>query len=156
MTPVENNTIVAEASITINKSRDVVFGYIANLRNDKLWRSEITQTDTNNTEPGLQTTATEHSFLSKKVPDHIYQLQCTTIQPGAEIVYQTIPGSPFFLQSLRRTQAITPNSTLFTYRIQFHRSVVKHAMGIQLPKWLITWKTKSDMKKYLQKLSEVI
>lgn len=151
---VSGNHIIATGIATFNCTNETLFNYVADLGNDKNWRSEITRTDTNGL-PTLNCVATEHTFLSKKLPDHINVLVCRQFEDGKRIVYETESTAAFYLKS-DRTVGSHGAGSRFTYVVAFDAGIVKHALGFGLPKWLIAWKTKSDMKKYLSKLAGVL
>ncbi len=151
---VSGTQIIATGVAIFNCSNETLFNYVADLANDKNWRGEITRTDTNG-QPRLNCIATEHSFLSKKLPDHTNVLVCRQFENGKRIVYETEPTAAFYLKSDRTVESQGAGSQ-FTYVVAFDSNIVKHALGFGLPKWLIAWKTRSDMKKYLSKLAAVL
>lgn len=149
------NLIYASGTITICTDHQTLFEYISNLENDKFWRKEINFT-TMSSLPELGVLATEDSFLSKKVPNHILSLKCIEFQNNSCIVYETSPKSKFYLKSTRKVETISKKESRLIYTIEFDASVVKHGLGIGLPKFLIEFVTKSDMKKYLKKLKVIL
>jgi len=144
-------------SDTINISTDykTVFEYISNLENDRFWRKEINST-TMSSKPQTGVMATENSFLSKRVPNNVLILKCIELLENKHIVYQTLSDSKFYLKSVRKVESISENESKVTYTIEFDNSIVKHGLGIGLPKFIIDMVTKSDMKKYLKKLKAVL
>ncbi|GGD80775.1 hypothetical protein GCM10011514_51130 [Emticicia aquatilis] len=148
-------TIKATNSIIIAKAIKSVFEFISNLENDKLWRKEINNT-TMSSKPQINALAIENSFLSKRVPNHILQLKCTEFSENKQVIYQTLPDSPFFLKSDRRVEFISFNETKVIYGIEFDKNIVRHGLGFTLPTFIINWVTKTDMQKYLTKLKAVI
>lgn len=138
-------------STNINKPIEEVFNFISNLENDKIWRKEINHTSMNS-KPQLNARATENSFLSKRVPNHILELQCIAFEENKKIVYETVFGSKFYLKSTREVESVSANETKFTYTLEFDTSVVKHGLGFSLPTFLVKMVAKGDMKKYLLEL----
>lgn len=148
-------SIQASATISINRDIKTVFDFISNLENDKLWRKEINSTSMSS-KPQINVIATEDSFLSKRVPNHILQLKCIDFITEKKVIYQTLENSPFFLKSIRQVEFISPSQTNVTYHIEFDKRIVKHGLGFTLPTFIINWVTKTDMKKYLLNLKSVI
>lgn len=142
-------------SIQISADSKKVFTYFSNPAKDKFWRKEINNT-TINSEPKLGAIAREDSFLSKKVPNHILELECVEFSNNKEIVYQTVPGSRFFLRSRRRVEEASGGNTIVTYQIEFSKDIVKHGIGFSLPTFLINMVTNKDMKKYLHELKRIL
>lgn len=151
----EGDKIMVAGTIVLNKPAKVVFDYIADLRNDHTWRTEIIRTEVADT-MSLHTVATEHSYLSKKIPDHVYELRCTVYEPDNKVVFETTDANRFYLKSSRTLTATSPTATHISYQLEFDSKIVKAAIGFQLPKWLITYKANSDLKKYLKNLSRVV
>lgn len=151
---VSGNHIIATGIAQLSCETDALFNYVADLGNDKNWRSEIVRTDTNG-RPALNSVVIEHTFLSKQLPDHINTLICRQFIDNQRIVYETEPTAAFYLKSDRKVEPIGSGAR-FTYVVTFDTGIVKQALGFSLPKWLIAWKTKTDMKKYLSKLAKVL
>lgn len=127
-----------------------VFEFVAHPANDKIWRTEITQTRVHGS-PALGALASEKSYLSKRLPNHTLELQCKHWEPPYQVVWETVAGSPYFLRSVRRFEPNGPH-TKFIYHITFDRSIVHKAIGIRLPGFLIDLLAKRDMKVYLGNL----
>lgn len=153
---IEGDIIKLEGKITIEKPCAEVFKYVADLRNDCQWRTEIKKTEINDQKVSLNCLAKEHSYLSKKAPDFIYELRCIGLEENARIDYSTTEKSSFYQKNTRIVEAIGNDKTHFTYKIEFDTKVVKFALGIGLPKWIIAYKANSDIKKYLNNLRTVI
>lgn len=147
--------IQTKGQIIINKNLATVFAFIANLENDKLWRKEINETKMNGPVQ-LGVLAKESSFLSKRVPANILEFACKDYKLNESVTYTTLPSSTFYLQSIRKVQAINANSCLFIYEIIFDKHIVKHGLGFGLPVFLIKMVAQQDMKKYLLQLQELI
>ncbi len=138
-------------SISIQKPLEEVFTFVSNLENDKVWRKEINHT-VMKSRPQLNARASENSFLSKRVPNHILELQCIEFEESKKVVYETVFGSKFYLKSEREVEAVSSNETKFIYTLEFDTSVVKHGLGFSLPTFLVKLVAKADMKKYLNQL----
>lgn len=147
--------IQTQGQIVIHTKASTVFAFIANLENDKLWRKEINETKMNGPAQ-LGVIAKESSFLSKRVPVHVLELTCTYYNLNESIAYTTLPSAPFYLQSIRKVEDIDDHSCRFIYEICFDQSIVKHGLGFSLPAFLIRMVAQADMKKYLNKLKEVL
>ena len=147
--------IKVQGKISINKSASVVFAFIADLENDKLWRKEINDTKMDGPAQ-LGVRARESSFLSNRVPANILELKCSHFILNESITYNTLPSSPFYLQSIRIVEAINDSQTKFIYEISFDKSIVKYGLGFNLPSFLIYLVAQKDMKKYLFKLKEIL
>lgn len=147
--------ITQELTISIESDQKTVFDYIADLSNDSQWRSEIMRTQRDGILQ-LGDVALEESFLSKKVPSHLRKLFCCSYVPDVFVAYQTAPGDPHYLRSTRSVRAIAPGITGFTYMLEFDPSIVKLAMGFQLPRFVVNIVTRTAMKSYLKKLKSTL
>jgi len=67
----------------------------------------------------------------------VLQLICIEFESDKTFVYQTTSDSKFYLKSTRKVQAISSTETMFLYEISFDKTIVKHALGISLPIFLI-------------------
>jgi len=143
-------------TICIKKDSATVFNYFSDLRNDKEWRSEINETKVLNPDPSIHTIAHEDSYLSKKVPNYVAKLICLAYVPNRRIVYQTMPENRYFLRSIREVDNLSDLETRITYSLKFDKAIVKHGIGINLPRFLVNYVTNSSMKKYLKKLKTVL
>ena len=140
--------------IIVEKGSQPVFAYFADFRNDPLWRKEINKTTTNTDTIGINTRITEHSFLSGKVPDYVSTIICTDLQPGKQIISESVPENMFWTKSTRIVEPLSDNTSKITYRIQFDGNIVKHGLGIALPKFIVSFYTKKTMIKYLKQLKK--
>ena len=147
--------ITATDSITIYKSSQTVFNFIADLQNDKQWRKEINGTTMQGT-PQLGARDEEDSFLSKRTPSHVLQLVCTAFTQNQQVVYETVPQSKFYLKSIRQVEAVSLNETKVTYTITFDKGIVKQGLGFNLPTFIVNLVAGTDLKKYLAKLKQVL
>lgn len=147
--------ISANSEILIRNNYKQVFNFLANLENDIHWRKEINSSKMNS-EPQIGALVTEDSFLSKKVPNHILNLQCIEYTKDNKVIYQTVKESEFYLKSTRIVEEISPNHSKVFYQIDFDKNIVKHGTGINLPNFIINWVVNKDIKKYLNKLKMVL
>jgi hypothetical protein len=143
------------SSCVLPIASQLAFAYLSNLENDYLWRREINHT-TLLGPPGLGVEAHEYSNLSKRMNNHLLVLICVEWSESEKVVFETKPDSPFYLKSIRRIEAIANNQSRFHYTIEFDNNLVKHALGFALPRFLIRFGASQDMKKYLNKLKEVV
>ena len=155
MTAKNKNIIEITGSVSILKNINTVFPFIADLKNDKLWRKEINNTNMLDA-PDINTLAIEDSYLSIFVQSHLLHLKCIEYKQNELIIYQTIPASQFYLKSTRTVKSVSHNETIFNYNIEFDIAIVKAGVGFQLPKFIINYVAKSDMKKYLSKLKKLM
>ena len=147
--------ITSTQTLVINKSLETVFAFFANPANDRLWRREISQT----TLDGLLqagVTAFEYAYLSKKSPRHLTELHCTAFEKNRLAIFQTPATARFFLKSQRQVNMVAEDKTAITYSLEFDPAVVKEALGVALPRWVIALKTNSDRKKYLGQLKKIL
>ena len=149
------NILSIQACITINKNITPVFSFYANPSNDKLWRSEINESILNgNLQKGVE--VAEYSMLSKKASNNLMELVCTEYQENKLAIFETKPNAPFYLRSERRVKLISDQETEVWYKLDFDTNIVKHALGFGLPKFIIKWKAKSDLQKYLKQLKSYL
>lgn len=138
----------------INKESTIVFNYFSDFRNDKLWRKEINKTDIDTSIIQVNTKIVEHSYLSGKVPDYVSTLTCTDLQPGKLIVSESVSENMFWAKSTRIVEPINESKCRISYRIQFDIDIVKHGLGMALPKFFVSFYTKQTMKKYMNQLKK--
>ncbi|MBC5992381.1 SRPBCC family protein [Pontibacter cellulosilyticus] len=150
------NMIDVTHSIVVHQNIEQVFDYLSDLRHDKEWREEINTTTVADTIPGLNTIAVEDSFLSKRVPNYIKKLQCTEYVKNASVVYQTFPDNDFFLRSSRKVELLSANETRIIYQLEFHKAIVKFGLGFNLPAFIVALVTRTAMKKYMNKLKNIL
>jgi hypothetical protein len=67
-------------------------------------------------------------------------------------VFETNENAQFYLRSERQLYAISDNKTEIKYTLAFDLNLVKFALGFSLPKFIVSFKANSDMKKYLRQL----
>lgn len=147
--------ISAHSEIIIQNNHQYVFNFLANLENDPQWRKEINSSKMNS-EPQIGALVIEDSCLSKKVPNHILNLQCLEYIKDHKVIYQTVQESKFYLKSTRMVEEISSNQCKVFYKIDFDKNIVKHGTGINLPDFIVNWVVNHDMKKYLNKLKMVL
>jgi len=149
------NILSLQASISINKNITPVFSFFANPSNDKLWRSEINESILHgNLQKGVE--VAEYSNLSKKASNNLMELMCTEFQENKLAIFESKPNVPFYLKSERRVINIRDQETEVSYKLDFDINIVKHALGFSLPKFIIKWKAKSDLQKYLKQLKSYL
>ncbi|MCX6189374.1 MAG: hypothetical protein NTW54_07210, partial [Bacteroidetes bacterium] len=56
------------------------------------------------------------------------------------------------IRSQRQVKSISDNTTEIIYTLEFDIGLVKYALGFALPKFIISLKADSDIKKYLRQL----
>ncbi|MDQ8003150.1 MAG: hypothetical protein REI64_00045 [Pedobacter sp.] len=142
-------------TILINKDVEGVFNFYANPSNDHLWRTEINKS-TLDGELQLGVTAAEYSYLSKKAPNNLLEMKCTQFNKNKIAIFETLQSEKFYLKSERITNSLPDLTTEITYKLEFDKNIVKFATGISLPIFLISWKAKDDLRKYLQQLKKYI
>lgn len=147
--------IHVSGSIIIRSELPAVFHFISDLANDTRWRKEIRAT-TMTSKPALHARATEHSYLSRRVPDHVLHLECTDFEANARIVYQTPAGAPVFLKSDRQVEALSPTHTRFIYSLSFDPKLVRIGLGFGLPPFLVRLVAQKDLKAYLRNLNVLL
>ena len=143
--------IKTTGTILVNKSVDSVFDFFANPINDHLWRTEINKSNLN---AELQQGAKiyEYSYLSKKAPNNLIELKCLQYDKNKFAIFETLDNSQFYLRSERQVKAVSDNATEIIYNLTFDLDLVKYALGFALPKFIVSFKAASDMKKYLRQL----
>jgi hypothetical protein len=155
MTGATSDLIHVSRSIQIQKDATEVFAFVADMRNDPLWRKEINKTvASGNPQQGIK--IEEDSFLSGRTPNHILHLECTLFEAGSRVIYQTVAESPLYLQSIREVNSVAPGITTVTYTISFDKGIVKKGIGFNLPALVIRYVTHTDMVKYLRKLKAIL
>lgn len=147
--------ITISGTIVVNKNQETVFNFFANPTNDKFWRAEINESTLNNTLQ-LGVLVSEYSYLSKKAPNNLIQLECVEYTQNETAIFETLNNAPFYERSERQVKSITINTTEVTYKLNFDKNIVKLALGFSLPRFIISLKAKSDLKKYLQQLKSVL
>lgn len=143
--------VKATGAILVNKKAESVFDFFANPGNDSLWRTEINKSTLNGTLQ-LGVTISEYSYLSKKVPDNLIELKCVQFDKDKLAIFETPDNAQFYIRSQRQVKVISDNTTEIIYTLDFDIGLVKYALGFALPKFIVSFKAHSDMKKYLRQL----
>ncbi len=138
-------------SILVNKKAESVFDFFANPSNDNLWRTEINKSTIDGTLQ-LGVTISEYSYLSKRVPNNLIELVCVRFDKNKLAIFETQHNAQFHIRSQRQVNAILENTTEIIYTLDFDIDLVKYALGFALPKFIVSFKAASDMKKYLRQL----
>jgi len=94
----------------------------------------------------------EYSYLSKKAPNNLVEIQCVQFDKNKIAVFETLQNAPFYLRSERKLNVISDNRTKIMYSLAFDPEIVKFALGFALPRFIVSVKANSDMKKYLKQL----
>lgn len=149
------NAIRVTGTVVINKKPDDVFNFFADPGNDNLWRTEINKS-TLDGPLHLGVKVSEYSYLSKKAANNLLVLQCTRFEKNQLVVFETPDNSPFYQKSQREVRVVSDHTTEVIYTLDFDMNIVKYALGFALPKFIVSFKAKSDMKKYLRQLKEEV
>lgn len=145
--------INATGRILVKRNLDTTFDFFANPANDPLWRKEINRSTLSGALlKGARVEA--FSYLSKKAPDHLQELVCVAFEKNSLAVFETPLNAPFYLRSQREVLKINDTTTELVYSIQFSLNIVSFALGFALPKFIVSMKANSDLKKYLKRLKE--
>ncbi len=148
-----NKRKLVEATGTILVKQDVetVFNFFADPGNDSLWRTEVNQSTLDgNLEAGV--TVSEFSYLSKKAPNNLIELKCIALDKNKVAIFETPQNAMFYERSQRQVKLVSTTTTELIYTLQFDMEIVKFALGFSLPKFIVSMKAGSDMKKYLRNL----
>lgn len=148
--------IDVKESVIIEKNNEAVFDYFTDLRNDKKWRSEIIETTSDNSIIDLDTVFKETSFLSKKVNAYVSNLKCIEYNPHKEACFESVTENHFWAKNKRQVIAKSANKSQVNYHLQFELAIVKHGLGFNLPKFIVSLYTKITMKKYLENLKKIL
>ncbi|WP_256006740.1 SRPBCC family protein [Pedobacter deserti] len=131
------------------------FEFIADLRNDWRWRTEV-RTTVLDGEVRLGAVAVEASYLSKKMPAYLRKLVCSSYTPGQTVAYQTEPANLHYLKTTRWAVSHGPNLSQLTYRLEFDPSIVRFSLGYPVPRLIIHYVTRRAMKAYLRNLKRIL
>ena len=143
--------IKTTGTIIVNKKAESVFDFFANPSNDNLWRTEINKSTLDGILQ-LGVTISEYSYLSKKAPNNLTELKCVHFDRNKLAIFETPDNAQFYLKSQRQVKAISDNTTEIIYSLTFDIGLVKYALGFALPKFIVSFKADSDIKKYLRQL----
>ncbi|TAH28418.1 MAG: hypothetical protein EAZ06_10100 [Cytophagales bacterium] len=147
----ERKIIKISGTILVNNKPEKVFDFFANPSNDNLWRTEINQSILNgDLELGVK--ISEYSYLSKKIPNNLIELNCIDFDKNKLAIFETQSNSEFYIKSQRKVSTISDNKTEVIYTLDFDINLVKYALGFALPKFIVSLKANSDLKKYLKQL----
>ena len=147
----DKGLIKITGTILVNKNVETVFDFFANPSKDKLWRTEINQSQLEGILQ-LDVIVAEYSYLSKKASNNLVELKCVKFDKNKIAVFETLDSAKFYIISERQVRSVSSNTTEVVYSLSFDKSIVKFALGFSLPKFIISLKAKSDMKKYLRQL----
>ena len=147
--------IKTSGTILVNRNERAVFDFFANPINDHLWRKEINKSTL---EGPLQvgSTISEYSYLSKHKPDNLIELICVQLEKNKLAIFETADKAQFYLKSQRQVKGLSDSTTEITYTLEFDSNIVKYALGFSLPKFIVSFKANSDMKKYLRQLKTLL
>jgi hypothetical protein len=143
--------IKTTGTILVNKKAERAFDFFANPSNDNLWRTEINKSTLDGTLQ-LGVTISEYSYLSKKVPNNLIKLKCVQFDKNKLAIFETHDNAQFHIRSQRQVKSISDNTTEIIYTLEFDIGLVKYALGFALPKFIVSLKADSDIKKYLRQL----
>jgi len=143
------------AEIVVRKAIHETFAFLANPGNDHLWRQEINESIVSGPIQ-LGVTVTEYSKLSVRKPNNKIVLTCIEFRENERVVFQSVENERFYVRSTREVQKKAAHETNVVYTLEFDPSIVKFALGFGLPAFLISFKAKGDMKKYLFKLKSIL
>ncbi len=143
--------IKTTGTILVNKKAERAFDFFANPSNDNLWRTEINKSTLDGTLQ-LGVTISEYSYLSKKVPNNLIELKCVQFDKNKLAIFETHDNAQFHIRSQRQVKSISDNTTEIIYTLEFDIGLVKYALGFALPKFIVSLKADSDIKKYLRQL----
>ncbi|TAF31957.1 MAG: hypothetical protein EAZ67_11255 [Cytophagales bacterium] len=143
--------IKTTGKILVNQKAENVFDFFANPSNDNLWRTEINKSTLNGLLQ-LGVTISEYSYLSKKAPNNLIELRCIHFDKNKLAIFETPNNAKFYIKSQRQVNAISDNTTEIIYTLDFDINLVKYALGFALPKFIISLKADSDLKKYVRQL----
>jgi hypothetical protein len=143
--------IKTTGTIFVYKKAESVFDFFANPSNDNLWRTEINKSTLNGTlQVGV--TISEYSYLSKKAPNNLIELDCVEYDKNKLAIFETPDKARFYMRSKREVKAISDNTAEIIYTLEFDKDLVKYALGFALPTFIISFKADSDINKYLRQL----
>lgn len=142
-------------TVVVNTNSERAFDFFANPSNDNLWRTEINKaTLDGNLQLGVL--VSEYSNLSKKASNDLIELRCVKYEHNKLAIFETPENAQFYQRSHRQIEAISDKTTKIIYSLDFDINIVKHALGFALPKFIVSFKAKSDLKKYLQQLKTIL
>ena len=146
--------ISISGSIIINRDLQTVFNFISDYSNDPKWRKEINQTVIDTPKINVGSLLTEDSFLSKRNPHYLSYLKCTEYIADKMVKCETTSEAKFWAMNTRTVEAIDTKTTKVLYHLEFDPAIVKFGIGFQLPRFFLSYYTKSVMKDYLAVLKK--
>lgn len=147
------NLIKASGKILVNRNVNDVFDFFANPVNDSLWRKEINKSVADGPLQ-IGVAISEYSNLSRKASNNLLELKCVSFEKNNSAIFETVENIRFYLKSERMVKAVSETAAEITYKLEFDKSIVKFAIGFALPAFIISFKAKTDMKKYLSQLKQ--
>ena len=151
----DKRIIKSTGTILVKKNIETVFDFFANPTYDMFWRTEINQSHLDSILQ-LGVTVAEYSYLSKKASNNLVELICVKFDKNKIAVFETLDSAKFYLKTERQVKSVSSNATEVMYSISFDKSIVKFALGFGLPKFIVSLKADSDMKKYLRQLKTIL
>ncbi len=143
-------------SIHISCKLSDVFDFISNYTNDKYWRIIVKETIMNTAHVEKNTVMKETIFLSRKYPSFTSSFICTEFEKDKQVRTESLPEEPFYSKNTREVVALDNRTTCVNYQYVFDVEMVKYALGIGLPKFLIRLSVQHEMKTYLKELKKVM
>ncbi len=105
--------------ITIDKPREVVFDYIADLSNDPVWRTEVDRMEVRGPVEALGAVAVEYSTLFGGLMKTVTPTETKVFDRPFRVRYETVDDHPSWLESYRELRELGPEQTEMTYRLSF-------------------------------------
>ncbi|MEI6489279.1 MAG: hypothetical protein WCP52_09965 [Bacteroidota bacterium] len=153
---IKKQLIEINGSIHISCKLSEVFDFISNYSNDKHWRIIVKETIMNTAQVEKNTVMKETIFLSRKYPSFTSSFICTEFEKDKKVSTETLPEEQFYSKNTREVAAIDDRTTCINYQYVFDVEMVKYALGIGLPKFLIRMSVQREMKTYLKALKKVM
>lgn len=146
--------ISIKESIEINVSPENIFDFISNVKNDLLWRPEVSKMEVNG-DPKHGSEIIEHITIYKFL--HIITpVVIKVLNKPNEFIIETPSTHPTWVHCIRSIEKIENEKSIFTVNLSFSTDNLRQIVPFTPPgKLIIIW-YKPRMKKYLRKLKRIL
>ena len=149
--PPPTDVVAVHGTIEIHCKIDDVFLFVSDMRNDTVWRKEVTSTHCNGPIK-KDIVLVQKSRLSKNVDDYASEFICTEFEYNKTVTYETTGNNQAWQKNQRKFTSTEDGNTVVFYDVEFERKMAQIGTGINLPRFIVRKFTKHILRKYLRKL----
>ncbi|MFF2522304.1 SRPBCC family protein [Streptomyces liangshanensis] len=141
-------------SITIDASRERVFDFVSDFRNDRQWRPEIRRVELRGPlviGTQLVQDAKVFGFFSLSVLSEVVEFE-----PGRRLVTRTPADYGAHIFNVRAVEELSVDVVRFVYELSFDRAAVKKALRVALPAGVVSTFYGAAVRRYLGTVKRLV